>query len=110
MPVDTTILGAATLLALAMGSGSGATEFHSAPAPTPADYPGVWRSADGEVRLVLHPDRTYERSITGRETVARGRYRLSGATLRLHDDCGLRTTVTVVNGALEMAGHVLYRG
>jgi hypothetical protein len=109
MSVDTTILGTATLLALAMGSRCGATEVDPAPTPTPADCPGVWRSADGEVRLVLNPDQTYERSITGRETVARGRYRLSGATLQLHDDCGLQTTVTVVSGALEMAGHILYR-
>jgi hypothetical protein len=114
MRVDTTILGAATLLALATGDGSGPVELAAAPphpavTGTAADYAGVWLSADGEVRLRLEPDGTYERSITGREQVARGTYRWDGATVLLRDDSGLRTTATFFDGRLEMAGHSLFR-
>jgi hypothetical protein len=114
--IDTTILGAATLLALAMGSGSAPTEFEFAPPSAAATtdpgapaHAGVWLSADGTVRLTLAPDGTYERSVAGRKRAARGTYRLAGLHLVLRDDNGLRTTATVVDDSLEVAGHRLYR-
>lgn len=110
---DTTILGAATLLALAMGSGSAVTEFEIAhpPAATAAgaDYAGVWMSADDAVRLDLSDDGTYARSVAGRKQVALGTYDVDGARLQLRDSDGLRTTVTSFDDTLEMAGHRLYR-
>ena len=113
--IDTTILGAATLLALAMGTGSGPTEFELAPpaaATADADtahHAGVWLSADGTVRLALAPDGTYERSVAGRKRAARGTYRVAGLSVLLRDDNGLRTSATFVDDALEVAGHRLYR-
>ena len=112
--IDTTILGAATLLALAMGNGSGPTEFEFAPPPAAvtadaARYAGVWLSADGTVRLVLAPDGTYERSVAGRKRAARGTYRVTGAEVLLRDDNGLRTTAALSGDTLDMAGHQLHR-
>jgi Agrobacterium tumefaciens protein Atu4866 len=115
MRVDTAILDAATLLALAMGNGAEPADIESAPplpatTGTAADHTGMWLSADGDVRLTLKSDGTYERSITGRHRAAHGTYRVDGAMVLLRDDSGLRTAVTVADGALEMAGHSLTRG
>ncbi|HEU4347402.1 MAG TPA: Atu4866 domain-containing protein [Actinoplanes sp.] len=114
--VDTTILGAATLLALAMGNGSAPSEFELVhpPAVVAADadaagYLGLWLSPDRTVRLALEPDGRYERSVAGRKKVAHGTYRVAGTTVLLRDDSGLRTTVIFFDGALEMAGHRLFR-
>ena len=112
---DTTILGAATLLALAMGSGTAVTEFEIAHPPattasgTGHDYAGVWMSADDAVRLDLSGDGTYARSVVGRKQVALGTYRVDGARLQLRDSDGLHTTVTSFDDALEMAGYRLFR-
>ena len=116
--VDTTVLGAATLLALAMGNGTDATEhFELVPPPAvvtddpgAARLAGVWLSADGTVRLALDADGTYERSIAGRKKPAHGTYRVNGTFVLLRDDSGLRTTVTAFDDSLEMAGHRLFRG
>jgi len=115
--VDTTVLGAATLLALAMGSDSDAAErFELVPPPAVvaedtamADLAGVWTSADGTVRLALDQDGTYERGITGRREATHGSYRVNGTFVLLRDDSGLRTTATHVDDSLEMAGHRLFR-
>jgi hypothetical protein len=116
--IDTTILGAASLLALAM-AGVGATptqHIRTAPAPASvaedgaAAYAGVWMSADDAVRLDLSIDLTYARSIVGRKATAVGTYTVDGDTLRLRDSSsGLRTTVTSVGGQLDMAGYRLSR-
>jgi hypothetical protein len=116
--IDATILGAASLLALAMGRGAAETSAHvgsSAPPSivsagvTPSDLVGVWVSADHTVRLDLNSDGGYQRSIVGRDRVAVGAYRIDKLNLMLRDDSGLRTTVTIYDGALEMAGHRLIR-
>jgi hypothetical protein len=113
--IDTTILGAATLLALAIGNGNGSvTEFEFAKPPAAAqsaeqDYAGVWLSVDGTVRLSLETGGTYERSVAGRKQVTHGTYQVDGLTVHLRDDNGLRTTVTYFDEALEMAGHRLFR-
>jgi Agrobacterium tumefaciens protein Atu4866 len=117
MRIDTIVLGAATLLALIMGS-SGTTptrQLQFAPAPVAvaktgaAAYAGIWLSADDTVRLDLSADLTYERSIVGRRATAIGTYAISGDTLELHDSSGLRTTATSIGGRLEMAGYRLSR-
>jgi Agrobacterium tumefaciens protein Atu4866 len=116
--IDATILGAATVLALALGSSGGEAEatqrFETVPAPAVATsqqgaeaYVGVWMSADDTVRLDISADGTYARTVTGRKQAARGLYQLDGTTLRLRDESGVRTTVTTVPGGLEMAGYVL---
>ena len=114
--IDATILGAASLLALAMARGgtAEATErFQTVPPPAVAVRPsvaafvGIWMSADDTVRLDVSADGTYERSVAGRKESARGTYRVDGTVLLLRDESGIRTTVTSVNGALEMAGHRL---
>ncbi len=116
--IDATILGAASLLALAMGGASAqGTDQGGSSAPSsivsdgvsPSDLAGLWTSADGRVRLDLGPDGRYKRSIVGRERSAHGTYRLEGLSLLLRDDSGLRTTVTVYDGALDMAGYRLNR-
>jgi hypothetical protein len=114
--VDTTILGAASLLALAMGGTtqtSGRLEVTTPPAadtedPT-AGLVGVWLSADGAVRLELDHDGTYERSVAGRRRSSHGSYLVDGTSVLLHDDNGLRTVMTVADGELDMAGHRLHR-
>jgi hypothetical protein len=114
--IDATILGAASLLALAMAGGgtAEATErFRTVPPPAVAVKPaaaafvGVWLSADDTVRLDVSADGTYERTVVGRKQPARGTYRVAGTSLLLRDDSGVRTTVTSVAGGLEMAGHRL---
>ena len=107
--VDTTVLDAAALLAIAMGrlpsdaAGRGlATARMTLAAPV-----GAWRNADGTVRLDVRTDGTYASKVAGRKRTARGTYRVEGATLTLADDSGLRTPVTVRDGVLEMAGHRL---
>ena len=118
--VDATILGAASLLALAMGNGNTFGDeptqrfevvHPAAVQETTADpaLTGLWLSADVEVRLQLNQDATYESSVVGRKRVARGTYTVSGATLVLRDATGLRTTVTTFDGNLEMAGHTLFK-
>jgi hypothetical protein len=115
--VDATILGAASLLALAMGPGvQGAASVESGTPSVTAetgvpgtDLVGGWFSADGTVRLDLRADGRYVRSLVGRDRPAHGTYRVAGPSLLLRDDSGLRTTVTIHGDALEMAGHRLLR-
>jgi|tagenome__1003787_1003787.scaffolds.fasta_scaffold20023312_2 hypothetical protein len=117
--VDATVLGAATLLALAFGGTGGAAEatdrFRTVPAPAVAAandakaYTGVWLSSGDTVRLDISADGTYERSVAGRKKAARGRYRVAGTSLLLVDESGVRTTVTGADGLLEMAGYRLRR-
>ena len=112
--VDATILGAATLFALALGNGnniSGTPERYNFVAPR-ADVSttavvGSWRSTDAAVHLDLYADGNYERGIVGRSRNSHGTYRADGSNLLLRDDSGLRTTVIVADCALEMAGHRL---
>ncbi len=105
--VDTTILDAAALLALALCGA--ALEARSQPgAPDPA-LAGLWRSADGTVRLRLERDGTYEGSVAGRSRAARGTYRVDGTSVLLRDDSGLRTAVDRRGDTLEMAGYDLRR-
>jgi hypothetical protein len=116
--IDATILGAATVLALALGSSGGEAEatqrFETVPAPAVAvsekgaeAYVGVWMSADDAVRLDVSADGTYARTVIGRKQAARGLYQLDGTSLQLRDESRVRTTVTKVPGGLEMAGYVL---
>jgi putative ligand-binding protein with streptavidin-like fold len=120
--IDATILGTASLLALAIGGATVEAPVGStAPPPVTddgiaaanlaaANLAGSWVSADKEVRLKLGADGRYERSLKGRATSAKGTYRLDGATLRLRDDSGLRTDVLVHDGTLELSGRQLIRG
>jgi hypothetical protein len=115
--IDVTVLGAAALLALIIGSGGLVATQHLEFAPTPvaaaktgaAAFAGIWLSADDAVRLDLSTDLTYERSVVGRRATAVGTYAISGNTLQLDDTSGLRTTATSVGGGLEMAGYRLSR-
>jgi hypothetical protein len=103
-----TVLGTASLLALAVGG----REHPPMPMPTSAegmDLAGVWLSADGTVRLNLRPDGTYSSSVAGRRRSARGSYLADGTSALLYDDTGLRTAVTADDDGLEMAGHRLYK-
>jgi putative ligand-binding protein with streptavidin-like fold len=116
--VDATILGAATLFALALGNGNnlmGAPERYDFVAPRAAvtedvsttALVGTWRSPDAAVHLDLYADGDYDRGIVGRTSISHGSYVADGPNLVLCDDSGLRTTVIVADGALEMAGHRL---
>jgi hypothetical protein len=114
--IDATILGAASLLALALGGTSAASQPFAASAPpavvsgvVASDVVGAWTSTDGTVKLQLDQDGTYVRSIEGRHKVAHGRYRIHDMSLLLRDDSGLNTTVTIYDGVLDMAGHRLQR-
>jgi hypothetical protein len=117
--IDATVLGAASLLALALGSTGGSTpvteRFVTVKAPAVAvangagAYVGVWMSADDTVRLDISADSTYERSIIGRKRTARGRYHVHGTSLVLDDESGVRTTVTGTPTGLLMAGYDLSR-
>jgi hypothetical protein len=107
--VDTTILGAATLFALAMGNGGTPDHFRVVPAQPMATLAGDWRTADGAVRLTLGADATFASSVAGRREVAAGTYRVDGAGLHLQDRSGLRTTGVLFGDALELAGHRLFR-
>ncbi|MEV4637796.1 hypothetical protein AB0J80_10620 [Actinoplanes sp. NPDC049548] len=108
--VDATIFPTAALLALAFG---GTEKIHGGPLPLPAepaeDFAGLWRTADGTVRLSLSEDWSYEGSIAGRRRSARGTYRRDSGGLVLNDESGLRTRVVLAEDALEMAGHQLYK-
>jgi hypothetical protein len=114
--LDTTILGATSLLAIAMGGGTGVGTLTMAPPPvvaTDATEPpavvGTWRSADGAVNLVLRPDLTYDLTVEGRDRTAHGSYLVNDSDLRLHDDEGLRTPGRISSDSLiEMAGHELF--
>jgi hypothetical protein len=117
---DATILGAASLLALAMGGSPEATpateRFETASPPAAsaeqggaARFFGVWMNADNTVRLDVASDGSFERSIVGRKRSARGVYMVSGTRLLLRDESGVRTTVTSGPGYLEMAGYQLAR-
>ena len=113
--IDATILGAATLFALALGNGNliGAPERYDFVAPRAmvtgdiAALVGSWRSPDATVHLDLYAGGDYERGIVGRSSTSHGSYLADGPNLLLRDDSGLRTTVIVADGALEMAGHRL---
>jgi hypothetical protein len=114
--IDATILGAASLLALAMGPG---VEDMDPPAPgtqsvvgsgvAAADLVGEWTSPDRTVRLNLRANGRYHRSVAGRARTAAGAYRVDGTRLLLRDDSGLRTAVTIHPDALDLAGHRLRR-
>jgi hypothetical protein len=104
--VDATVLGAASLLALALGD----VAHVAAPADRPpTEVVGHWRSVDGSVRLAMATDGTYQRSVAGRHRAECGTYWTEGRAVLLRADCGLPTTVTPVGEALEMAGHRLFR-
>jgi hypothetical protein len=111
--VDTTVLDAAALHAIAMGGREAGPAWTPRRPParitTPAPV-GAWRSADGAVRLDIRTDGTYDGQVAGRRRRARGTYRFDGATMTLSDDSGLNTAVTLdAAGGLEMAGHRLAR-
>lgn len=117
--VDATILGTASLLALAMGGATepgGATERFELvrPASATADddldaaLAGLWVSADREVQLQLNTDGSYGSSVAGRKRAAQGTYRVAGPALHLRADTGLATVGTLSDGAVELAGHRLY--
>jgi hypothetical protein len=119
--IDATILGAASILAIAMG-GSGATEtvpterFETAQPPAvavqkdgAAQFVGVWMTDDNKVRLDIAADGSFERGIVGRKKSARGTYLVSGTRLLLRDESGVRTTVSFGDGHAVMAGYELAR-
>ncbi|MET0521461.1 MAG: Atu4866 domain-containing protein [Jiangellaceae bacterium] len=109
--LDTTVLGAASLLALALGTDPTAARAVTQPARTAKPLPpvGVWRTADGAVCLDIKTDGTYAGKVAGRSREAAGTYDLEGAGMTLRDHSGLHTPVTVLDGVLEMAGHRLGR-
>ncbi|MEV6631317.1 hypothetical protein AB0M54_11245 [Actinoplanes sp. NPDC051470] len=114
--LNITVLGATSLLAIALSGGGGVQALAVAPPPAvvtgtvePPAVAGSWRSADGTVRLVLRGDLTYELSVQGRERNAHGSYAVDGSDLRLRDDDGLRTLARVTeDGLIELAGHELF--
>jgi hypothetical protein len=109
--LDTTVLGAASLLALALGTDPAVTEGAARPDLPIKTLPpvGVWRTADGAVSLNIRTDGTYAGKVAGRRRAAHGTYALEGGRMTLSDDSGLRTPVVLIDGALEMAGHRLDR-
>jgi hypothetical protein len=105
---DATVLPAGSLIALALAG----SEVPAAPLSrqiVQKNVAGMWRSADGAVRLDLRPDGDYERGIAGRRQPSHGSYLVDGPCVLLQDDNGLRTVVTVAGDLLEMAGHQLYK-
>ncbi|MEV7626246.1 hypothetical protein [Actinoplanes sp. NPDC089786] len=114
--LNITVLGATSLLAIALSGGGGVQALAVAPPPAvvtgtvePPAVAGSWRSADGTVELVLQGDLTYELSVQGRERKAHGSYAVDGSDLRLRDDDGLRTLARVTeDGLIELAGHELF--
>jgi hypothetical protein len=105
---DTTILGPAALLAIALGRRG--TTIDVPPVeirPGLQALAGGWRSGDGIVRLTLEADHRYVLSVTGRARPARGSYLLDGADLRLCDDSGLWTPARVDGDVIELAGRQL---
>lgn len=110
--VDTTILDAAAMLAIAMGrtNDDGLGVVPSAPKViTGSAVVGAWRSPDGTVKLQIRTDGTYAGEVAGRRSRPHGTYRIDGDAVVLHDDMsGLNTQLTLVHdGELEMAGHRL---
>ncbi|WP_436524456.1 Atu4866 domain-containing protein [Actinoplanes sp. HUAS TT8] len=110
--VDTTILDAAAMLAIAMGRTSDMSLGMAPKRPeviTGAAVVGAWRSPDGAIKLQIKTDGTYDGEVAGRRKRPHGTYRIDGASVVLHDDTsGLKTPVTLVHeGELEMAGHRL---
>jgi putative ligand-binding protein with streptavidin-like fold len=107
---DTTVLGKASLLALAMAGTCDVPVGIVRRAPSTvatSALVGLWRSADGEVRLTIKTDGTYAGEVAGRKRRAQGTYRVEGSTMTLNDDTGLRIPVLLFDGELEMAGHRL---
>ncbi|GAA2892387.1 hypothetical protein Acy02nite_63260 [Actinoplanes cyaneus] len=110
--VDTTILDAAAMLAIALGR---TTDDGLGVAPqrprviTGAAVVGAWRSSDGMIKLRIRTDGTYAGEVAGRRSRPHGTYRIDGDAVVLHDDAsGLSTQLTLVHdGELEMAGHRL---
>ncbi|WP_250002330.1 Atu4866 domain-containing protein [Actinoplanes sp. M2I2] len=110
--MDTAVLDAAALFAIAMGGQVAEQSDNPGPKPTKVTVSapvGVWLSADGTVRLDIKTDGTYAGKVAGRKRRASGTYDLAGRTLMLSDDSGLHTPVAVGDGVLEMAGHRLGR-
>lgn len=117
--IDATILGTASLLILMLGGGSAVRSSDQVGSTVPpavvsdgvsaSDLAGVWTGTDRSVRLELSADGRYVRSLVGRDKRAAGAYRIDGLKLLLRDDSGLRTTVTIYDDALDMAGHRLHR-
>jgi hypothetical protein len=107
--VDSTVLDATALLALAMGGrpGTPGALAHAPGRINPSAPVGVWLSEDGTVRLDIRTDGTYAGEVAGRRRRAHGTYHLTGTTMTLRDDSGLATPVTLHEGALQMAGHHL---
>lgn len=105
--VDTTVLDAGALLALALGGATLVPPGDKSRRTAVKAPVGAWSSADGAVRLEIKTDGTYAGKVLGRKRPARGTYRLEGGTLTLSDATGLDTTVLVGPGVLEMAGHRL---
>ena len=107
--VDSTVLGATALLALAMGGrpGTPGALGHAPARINPTAPVGVWLSEDRTVRLDIRTDGTYAGEVTGRKRRAHGTYQLDGATMTLRDDSGLATPVLLHEGELQMAGHRL---
>jgi hypothetical protein len=107
--VDTTLLGAGTLLAIALRD-AGVPPGDARPtADGDAPRAGRWRSADDQVRLDLRPDGSYRLVVAGRRRTASGTYRVDGTALHLCDASGLRTAGSFGDGVLELAGHELVR-
>ncbi|GGK98272.1 Atu4866 domain-containing protein [Mangrovihabitans endophyticus] len=111
--IDATILGTASLLALAAGDARGTAPerfTYASAVSVQHSLVGRWESADHAVRLHLRADETYECRVAGRDQIARGTYRVDSNRIVLRDDSGLTTPATRVDdGALDMAGHRLYR-
>jgi hypothetical protein len=110
--VDTTVLDAAAMLAIAMGRAPDASLGLMPPGPrvvTGAAVVGAWRSPDGAVKLQLRTDGTYAGEVAGRRKRPSGTYRVDGDSVVLRDaSSGLHTPVNVLHeGELEMAGHRL---
>jgi hypothetical protein len=108
--VDTTVLDAAALLAIAMGdqvSRTAASRGLTSASHADLAPVGAWRTPDGTVRLDIRTDGTYDGRVAGRKRRAHGTYMFDGATVTLSDDSGLNTSVMVFEGGLEMAGHRL---
>lgn len=69
--VDATIFGTASLLALALGGNDEPQPAPGGPANPPEGFTGLWRNADGTVRLCLAADWSYEGRVAGRRRSAR---------------------------------------
>jgi len=106
---ETTILGPGALLALAArGNWPVPAPTRTAINPSAPSLTGVWRTADGAIRLTLKSDFSYALSVAGRARRAQGSYLLDGPELRLRDDSGLRTPARLTAGTIELAGHELH--